>query len=116
MRYGAGVVAAERWGAAEIIDPRPWATGEIAETFERYPDVGKLLPAMGYGERQMKDLERTINAVDCDLVLIGTPIDLGRIIEIEKPHMRVTYDLADEGPEFLAAIERAIATRKAETA
>jgi predicted GTPase len=112
MKFGAGCVAAEKWGAAEIVNPRRWATGEIKQTYEKYPDIGDLLPAMGYGDKQVKDLEDTINAVDCDVVLIGTPIDLARVIDIKKPNLRVTYDLADEGPEFLAAIERAISSRK----
>ncbi len=111
MKYGAGIVAARKWGAAEIVDPRPYAKGEIADTFRRYPDIGTLLPAMGYGERQRKDLAATIDAVPCDLVLVGTPIDLARIIEIQKPSLRVTYDLEGEGPEFARAIERAVAAR-----
>ncbi len=93
MKFGAGTVAAEKFGASEIIDPRPWIEGTIAETFEKYPDIGHVLPAMGYGGQQMKDLEATINAVDCDVVVIGTPIDLRRIISIDKPSVRVTYDL-----------------------
>ena len=111
MKYGAGTVAAEKWGAAEIVDPRPWAQGEIAETFAKYPDIGTVLPAMGYGQKQMEDLAQTINAVDCDLVLVGTPIDLARVVKIDKPNLRVRYDLADEGAEFLAAIEKAIASK-----
>lgn len=107
MKYGAGTVAAEKCGAAEIVDPRPWATGEIAETYAKYTDIGKVLPAMGYGEKQMKDLEATINAVDCDLVLVGTPIDLGRVIDIQRPNLRVTYDLVEQGDAFVAAVERA---------
>ena len=113
MKYGAGCVAARKWGAAELVDPRPWARGEIRETFERYPDIGPLLPAMGYGERQVRDLEATISAVDCDLVLIGTPIDLGRVVRIAKPSLRVTYELEGEGPRFLAAIEAALAAHAA---
>ncbi len=113
MKFGAGVVAAKKWGAAEIVDPRPWAMGEIKDTFEKYPGVGAVLPAMGYGEAQMKDLEQTINAVDCDLVLVGTPIDLARVITIDKPNMRVLYDLAEQGPEFAEAVERAVAARAA---
>jgi len=94
MPFGAGVMAARLSGAAELVDPRPWAVGEIAETFERYPDVGPLLPAMGYGEQQIRDLETTVNAVDCDLVLVATPIDLTRLIEINKPLMKIGYSLA----------------------
>jgi predicted GTPase len=108
MKYGAGIVAAERWGAAAIVDPRPWAVGEIAETFEQYPDVGTLLPAMGYGRSQMKDLETTINDSECDLVLVATPVDLTRIIDIQKPSLRVRYDLDEEGDVLLSAVLRAV--------
>jgi predicted GTPase len=113
MKYGAGTVAARKWGAAEIVDPRPYAVGELTETFEKYPDIGVVLPAMGYGQAQMKDLEATIAACDCDLVLVGTPIDLARVIDIQKPNLRVTYELADEGDVFLEAIERAVAAKQA---
>jgi predicted GTPase len=102
MRYGAGVVAAQACGAAAIIDPRPWVTGEIAETFRSYPGIGNVLPAMGYGARQMRDLALTIAHSDCDVVLIGTPIDLARVIRIEKPHVRVTYELDSGTAEKLA--------------
>jgi predicted GTPase len=111
MKYGAGTVAAEKWGAAEIVDPRPWIVGEIAETFQKYPDIGKVLPAMGYGHEQMRDLAATIDAVDCDLVLIGTPIDLARVVKIERPNLRVTYDLAERGDAFREAVERAAGSR-----
>ncbi|MBU8870289.1 MAG: cyclic 2,3-diphosphoglycerate synthase [Gemmatimonadales bacterium] len=97
MAYGAGVVAALRMGAEELVDPRPWATGKLAETFELYPEVGTLLPAMGYGDEQIADLEKTINAVDCDAVVIGTPIDLNRIVKIDKPNVRVSYELQEIG-------------------
>ena len=93
MPYGAGIMAATVCGVGELVDPRPYAVGEIAETFEQYPDIGDLLPAMGYGEQQIRDLEETVNAVDCDLVLVATPIDLTRLIKIEKPHMRIGYSL-----------------------
>jgi predicted GTPase len=93
MAYGAGVVAARRFGAAELVDPRPYAVGSIAETFEKYPHVGHLLPAMGYGEQQVAELEETINAVDCDLVLAATPIDLRRVITVRHPVDRVRYEL-----------------------
>ncbi len=106
MKIGAGVVAAERVGAAEIVDPRPHLVGKLKDTFETYPDIGAVLPAMGYGEEQMKDLEATINATDCDAVVIGTPIDLGRIAEIDKPHTRVTYDLEEIGKPDLADVLR----------
>ena len=104
MKFGAGTVAAEKFGAAEIIDPRPWIEGTIADTFKKYPAIGKVLPAMGYGGQQVKDLEATINAVDCDVVVIGTPIDLRRIISIDKPSVRVTYDLAEIGSPDLADV------------
>lgn len=104
MTIGAGTVAAERYGAKELIDPRPWAVGRIAETFRIYPKIGTLLPAMGYGEEQLHDLEKTINAVDCDAVVIGTPIDLSRIINIKKPSTRVYYDLQEIGEPSLATI------------
>jgi len=97
MKYGAGVVAAEKFGASELVDPRPYTTGKITETFEKYTEIGTLLPAMGYGEQQMKDLEETINAADCDVVVIGTPIDLRRVIDIKHPSVRVTYDLQEIG-------------------
>jgi predicted GTPase len=97
MKIGAGIVAARRFGAAEIIDPRPYAVGRIAETYRIYPNVGKLLPAMGYGEQQMKDLAATIEKTECDSVVIATPIDLGRIIQINKPNTRVQYNLQEIG-------------------
>ncbi len=97
MEYGAGVVAAERFGARELVDPRPFAVDSIAETFERYPDIGILLPAMGYGPEQVADLEATIRASDAEAVVIGTPIDLRRIITITQPSVRVTYDLQEVG-------------------
>jgi predicted GTPase len=93
MTYGAGHVAARKYGAKEIIDPRPWVVNSIAETFKKYPHIGTLLPAMGYGGKQIKDLETTINRVECDSVIIGTPIDLRRIIKINKPSTRIYYEL-----------------------
>lgn len=101
MDYGAGIVAAEKFGAAEIIDPHPYLVGSLKETFEQYPDIGTLLPAMGYGEQQMKDLAATINATDCDSVIIATPIDLLRVIQINKPSTRVLYDLQEIGSPTL---------------
>jgi predicted GTPase len=95
MAYGAGVIAARKFGASQIIDPRPWTVNSIAATFQKYPKIGALLPAMGYGDKQIHDLEETINSVDCDSVIIGTPIDLRRIINIKKPSVRVSYDLAE---------------------
>jgi len=97
MKIGAGVVAAQRFGAAEIIDPRPYAVGKLAETYRIYPNVGKLLPAMGYGEEQIRDLTATIERADCDSVVIATPIDLGRVVRINKPNTRVKYDLQEIG-------------------
>lgn len=93
MSYGAGVLAAKKFGAAEIIDPRPYAKNSIAETFKKYPKTGTLLPAMGYGDEQLKDLEETIKRTPCDSVIIGTPIDLRRVIKIDKPSTRVRYEL-----------------------
>ncbi len=97
MKYGAGVVAAQRSGASELVDPRPYVVGTISETFKKYPNIGTLLPAMGYGDQQVKDLEATINATDCDSVVIGTPIDLRRVCSIEKPSTRVMYELQEIG-------------------
>jgi predicted GTPase len=104
MAYGAGVIAARKFGASEIIDPRPYVVDSIAETFAKYPKIGTLLPAMGYGDKQVRDLEKTINRVDCDGVIIGTPIDLRRIIKIDKPSTRVKYDLAEITRPDLAMI------------
>jgi len=97
MKIGAGIVAAKRLGAADIIDPRPYAVGKLAETFRIYPNIGKLLPAMGYGEEQMNDLAATIERTDCDSVVIATPINLGRVIKINKPNTRVEYKLQEIG-------------------
>ena len=108
MPFGAGVVAARLNGAAELVDPKPWAVGEIAETFNKYPDIGPLLPAMGYGEAQIRDLEATVNAVDCDLVLVATPIDLTRLIDIKQPHMRIGYRLASDDGALAAAVSRLV--------
>ena len=102
MAFGAGVVAAFKHGAAEIIDPRPFTVGRITETFETYPEIGQILPAMGYGREQMDDLEKTINASDAEVVIIGTPIDLRRVIDIRKQTVRVTYDLQEIGRPTLA--------------
>jgi predicted GTPase len=104
MKIGAGIVAARRFGAAELIDPRPYLVGRLKETFEIYPAIGTLLPAMGYGEQQLKDLEATINNTDCDGVIIGTPIDLNRIIKIKKPSTRVYYDLQEIGSPNLEEV------------
>lgn len=104
MKLGAGTVAAERLGAKEIVDPRPFAVGTITETFNKYKHIGNVLPAMGYGEQQLKDLEETINNADCDAVIIGTPIDLTRVISIHKPTTRVHYDLDEKGSPTLIDI------------
>ena len=104
MTFGAGTVAAKRFGAAEIIDPRPYAVRSIRATFEKYPDIGVLLPAMGYGEEQVKDLEETIANIPADLVIVGTPIDLQRIIKIKQPSQRVRYELQEIGQPTLAEI------------
>ena len=104
MPFGAGVLAARQNGAAELVDPRPWAAGEIADTFEHYPNTGPLLPAMGYGDAQVRDLESTINAVECDLVLVATPIDLTRILKIDQPYQRIGYRLVEEGEELVNAV------------
>ncbi len=104
MAYGAGVVAARRFGAAEIIDPRPYAVGSIKETFTKYPNTGPVLPAMGYGDKQRADLEATIRATPCDMVIIATPIDLNRVITIDKPNQRVRYELQEIGAPTLKDI------------
>lgn len=104
MKYGAGTVAAQRLGAKEIVDPRPYTVASITATYEKYPNIGMLLPAMGYGDQQMKDLEDTINKTDCDSVIIGTPIDLGRILKINKPNTRVMYELEEIGNITLETI------------
>ena len=97
MKLGAGTIAAQKFGAAEFVDPRPFVVGKLAETFEIYPNIGTLLPAMGYSDQQLKDLETSINNTECDSVVIGTPIDLNRIIKISKPNTRVYYDLQEIG-------------------
>lgn len=104
MQYGAGVVAARKYGASEIVDPRPFLKGSLKDTFMKYPGIGVLLPAMGYGGKQVKDLEKTIAATDCDSVIIGTPIDLRRVIDVKKPSTRVTYDLQEIGKPTLADV------------
>ena len=104
MKFGAGVVAAEKFGASELIDPRKYTVGKLSETFDHYPKIGTLLPAMGYGDEQIKDLETTINNTECQGVIIGTPIDLRRIIDIKHPCTRVTYDLQEIGHPTLDEI------------
>jgi len=101
MAYGAGFVAAQRFGAAEIVDPRPYAVASIAATYKKYPTTGRVLPAMGYGEEQMRDLETTINNTPCDLVIVGTPIDLRRVLKVKHPMDRVRYELQEIGTPML---------------
>ena len=104
MAYGAGWVAARRFGASEIVDPRPYAVGSIARTYAKYPTTGPVLPAMGYGDGQIRELEQTINNAHADLVLIGTPIDLGRLLDLNKPAQRIRYELQEIGRPTLAEI------------
>ncbi len=104
MAYGAGVVAARRFGALEIVDPRPYAVGSIVETYEKYPTTGAVLPAMGYGQHQVQELEQTINATPADLVIIATPIDLRRLVRIEKPSVRIRYELEEIGKPDLVDV------------
>ena len=104
MKIGAGVLAARKFGASGLVDPRPFTVGRLSETFEIYPGIGTLLPAMGYGEQQLKDLEATINGADCEAVVIGTPIDLNRVIKINKPSTRVYYDLQEIGKPDLTGV------------
>ena len=112
MKFGAGTVAAQKFGAAKIVDPRPYVTGEIKKTYETYPNIGVLLPAMGYSDRQIRDLETTINKVPCDVVIVGTPIDLNRIIKIKKPALRVTYELEEIGEPSLRTILKEFTKRR----
>jgi predicted GTPase len=104
MKIGAGIVAARKYGASELVDPRPFTVGRLTETFRIYPGIGTLLPAMGYGAQQLKDLEETINNTDCDSVVIGTPIDLNRVVNIKKPNTRVFYDLQEIGDPNLEEV------------
>ncbi len=113
MKLGAGIVAARKFGAAELVDPRPFTVGKLSETFRIYPNIGPLLPAMGYGQQQLNDLETTINNTDCDAVIIATPIDLNRIIKIKKPNTRVYYDLQEIGkPDLSDVLKEFIAKHK----
>jgi len=112
MRYGAGVIAAQKFGAKDIIDPRPWVKGEIKKTFESYPEIGALLPAIGYGKKQINDLERTINLTPCDSVVIATPVDLTKILKINKPSVRVRYELQEIGKPDLEEVLENLLKRK----
>jgi predicted GTPase len=107
MAYGAGVIAAHKFGAREIVDPRPYAVGSIRETYAKYPGTGTVLPAMGYGDKQIQELEATINATPVDLVLIATPVDLRRVIRIQHPTDRVRYELQEIGQPTLADLLKA---------
>jgi len=109
MRYGAGHVAARRYGARKIVDARPYAVGSIKTTFAKYTHITDILPAMGYGDKQMADLRKTIDATPCDLVIVGTPIDLTRLLKINKPSVRVTYDLREAGGGLRACVAKAAA-------
>ena len=109
MKIGAAVVAARKFGAAELVDPRPYLVGRLRDTFRTYPGIGAVLPAMGYGAAQLKDLEATINRTECDAVVIGTPIDLKRIITIKKPSTRVYYNLQEIGkPDLVMVLDEFI--------
>ncbi len=111
MRYGAGVIAARRFGAAALVDPRPYLAGSLKETFANYPEIGTVLPAMGYSPQQVADLETTINGTDCDLVLSATPIDLTKLLRIEKPVVRIRYEYRDNGqPDLQTLIRERLAT------
>jgi len=113
MKIGAGVVAARRYGAGQIVDPRAFIVGKLIETFRIYPEIGTVLPAMGYGKQQLHDLEKTINNTDCDSVIIATPIDLNRIIKIQKPTTRVYYDLQEIGyPDLAGVLDEFLKDRK----
>jgi predicted GTPase len=106
MTYGAGIIAADKFGAKEIVDPRPWIKGEIKKIFESYPEIGPLLPAIGYSKKQIKDLEKTIDSIPCDSVVIATPVDLTKILKIKKPSVRVRYELQEIGkPDLEEVIE-----------
>lgn len=106
MKYGAGIVAAKKYGAAEIIDPRPFAVGSIKKTFEKYNHLDNVLPAMGYGDKQTRELAKTIEAIDCDLVVSATPIDITRVIKVSKPILRVGYELEEIGTPTLKDVLR----------
>lgn len=113
MKIGAGVIAARRYGASQLVDPRPFIVGKLVETFRTYPEIGTVLPAMGYGRQQLRDLERTINNTDCDSVIIATPIDLNRIINIQKPTTRVYYDLQEIGyPDLTQVLDEFLERKK----
>jgi predicted GTPase len=111
MSYGAGFLAARRYGAVELVDPRPFAAGTIKQVFEEYPHIGPVLPAMGYGAGQMRDLKQTIDAVDCDTVIVATPVDLKRLLAFDRPSVRVRYEVEEIGEPRLSPILRDFAAR-----
>jgi predicted GTPase len=111
MRIGAGTVLARKYGAREIVDPRPYAAGSIKTTFEAYPNVGALLPAMGYSPAQIRDLEGTIDRTPCEVVVVGTPVDLTRLMTIHHPTVRVRYDLQEIGRPDLGEVMAAFLAR-----
>lgn len=104
MGYGSGIIATQRYGAQEIVDAKPAARGSLVETFKHFPWVDRALPAMGYSEAQLKDLGATLNVVDCDTIIVASPVDLGRLIALPKPHCRVRYDLEEIGHPGLAEV------------
>jgi len=113
MKYGAGVVVAQKYGAASMVDPRPYAVGTIDGTFKKYPGIGVLLPAMGYSKQQIADLQTTINNTPCDLYVIGTPIDLRRLITFPKPALQAQYELAEiSKPDLAEVIKKKIKFKK----
>jgi len=112
MSFGAGVVAARQYGAAEIVDPRPYAMGSLRETFDRFRHIGHLLPAMGYSQHQLVDLEATIRRTPCDVVLVATPVDLSRIIPIEQRSLRVGYEVQERGSVTLADLVASFVARR----
>jgi predicted GTPase len=117
MKFGAGTVVARKYGAGEIVDARPHAVGKLIDTYKTYPNIGLVLPAMGYGQEQVRDLEATIDRVPCDVVVIGTPIDLNRLVKIRKPTVRVRYDLQEIGrPDLRDALRPIIADAPARKA
>ena len=106
MKYGAGVIAAQRFGASEIVDPRPYLVGTLKDTFEKYPNIGALLPAMGYSAQQVKDLQATINAIDCDVVISATPINITELLQVDKPLVRIRYEYKDNSSPTLGDVIR----------
>ncbi|MFA4957069.1 MAG: cyclic 2,3-diphosphoglycerate synthase [Candidatus Methanoperedens sp.] len=111
MAFGAGVLAAKKYGARELVDPRPFAAGSILEVYEKFPHLGAVLPAMGYSEEQIKELEMTINAADCDVVVVGTPIDLGRLLKLNKPVVRVRYRIEEQDEKLEDVIDEWLKSR-----